>query len=585
MKMKEKTLKMGMKMKMKKNADMRVAVLLIIAGCLAAPIAADLNVAADAPELLPYPKSPAHTSSLYVVSEEGRTQAELMGIDVLAGFIARERSPAIYRCATASWRDPKSSDSYSHWLVEMEGEESHYGISVNETLMHAPFSEIVTVLAHKFGLFPKLKSFILCNASDASVSAAITLASAGRDIVLVAGSSKIASSLTSLGLNVSADVMGKTIEDVLSGEVLKNLSKRMFFFQDLGKSQFLADYAVLSRGAYMQWSDAKSRNAVIARADEGMGAAFGWGPENDYVSTLNQAGIFVHASDYNKNLAALSNVMSHGRAQFKSMRLMQWSKKRNRSALKRKSATNNSHTVAFLMTDGDNLQYILGPWSVDQRWYGSPQRGTVPCGWTMSPAIADLAPAALGAILRSQTDNDEMVAGPSGLGYVYPTTWPAKDLQEFADATHGAMKSANMATINILGQNNDEPDCSLIDPMLQGTDGGFFYPWGDGYSALHGKIFWCQGQPLVSGRFSLWGNSTTGDMVGVSGLVKQLLSLPDAPPTSPDAYSLIPVNVWSHSYGDVVAVVEALREAARDRFDIVTPGELLARVRHRLSPP
>ena len=151
-------------------------------------------------------------------------QAELMGIDVLAGFIARESSPAIYRCATASWRDPKSSDSYSHWLVEMEGEESHYGISVNETLMHAPFSEIVTVLAHKFGLFPKLKSFILCNASDASVSAAITLASAGRDIVLVAGSTKIASSLTSLGLNVSADVRGKTIEDVLSGEVLKNLS-------------------------------------------------------------------------------------------------------------------------------------------------------------------------------------------------------------------------------------------------------------------------------------------------------------------------------------------------------------------------
>ena len=89
----------------------------------------------------------------------------------------------------------------------------------------------------------------------------------------------------------------------------------------------------------------------------------------------------------------------------------------------------------------------------------------------------------------------------------------------------------------------------------------------------------------MSGRFSLWGNSTTGDMVGVSGLVKQLLSLPDAPPTSPDAYSLIPVNVWSHSYGDVVAVVEALREAARDRFDIVTPGELLARVQHRLSHP
>ena len=37
------------------------------------------------------------------------------------------------------------------------------------------------------------------------------------------------------------------------------------------------------------------------------GAAFGWGPENDYVTTLNSHGVWVHASDYNKNFPALSN--------------------------------------------------------------------------------------------------------------------------------------------------------------------------------------------------------------------------------------------------------------------------------------
>ena len=38
-----------------------------------------------------------------------------------------------------------------------------------------------------------------------------------------------------------------------------------------------------------------------------LGAAFGWGPENAYVSTCNAAGVYVHASDYCTNLAALSN--------------------------------------------------------------------------------------------------------------------------------------------------------------------------------------------------------------------------------------------------------------------------------------
>ena len=51
----------------------------------------------------------------------------------------------------------------------------------------------------------------------------------------------------------------------------------------------------------------------------GMGAAFGWGPENAYVSTLNAHGIYVHASDYNKNLAALSNAATATLAAYESL--------------------------------------------------------------------------------------------------------------------------------------------------------------------------------------------------------------------------------------------------------------------------
>jgi hypothetical protein len=233
------------------------------------------------------------------------------------------------------------------------------------------------------------------------------------------------------------------------------------------------------------------------------------------------------------------------------------------------------------MTDGDNLQWTLGPWSVDTRWYGSPDRGKVPCGWTLSPAIADLSPASLASILESKTDNDEFIAGPSGFGYVYPTTWPRVQLDAFAEVTQMAMKKAGMPVCNILGQNNDAPVCTEIDPLLT-ENGAIFYPWGDGYAGLRGKVYFCGGKPVVSGRFSLWGDAKTGDMVDVDGLVANLKAMPEASVTSTGAYSLIPVHAWSHTYEDIVSVVEALQEDGR--FDVVTPSELLLRVKVNVKP-
>ena len=217
--------------------------------------------------------------------------------------------------------------------------------------------------------------------------------------------------------------------------------------------------------------------------------------------------------------------------------------------------------------------------------YGSPNRGSVPIGWTFSPAIADISPVSGSVITQALTDQDELVAGPSGYGYMYPTEWPAADLQAFTELTLSGMQRLGMNTCNLLGQNDDPPLCSQVTPLLtpDGVDGLVYYPFGGGYSALNGQVFWCDTdtengvKPLVSGRFSLWGNGTSGEMVGVDGLIQQLIQLPKAPITSSDAYSLIPVNAWSHTYDDVVAVVQGLEDAGG--FDIVLPTELLRRIR------
>ena len=47
----------------------------------------------------------------------------------------------------------------------------------------------------------------------------------------------------------------------------------------------------------------------------------------------------------------------------------------------------------------------------------------VPMGWTISPGLVSLAPAMLEYTYSIATANDSFVTGPSGLGYIYPSSF------------------------------------------------------------------------------------------------------------------------------------------------------------------
>jgi len=76
--------------------------------------------------------------------------------------------------------------------------------------------------------------------------------------------------------------------------------------------------------------------------------------------------------------------------------------------------------VAFILSDGDNLQYVE---HLLRKLWNDPGRGSVPIGWTLSPAMVDAMPGALNYYHQSATDNDNLISGPSGYGYTYPNNW------------------------------------------------------------------------------------------------------------------------------------------------------------------
>lgn len=87
--------------------------------------------------------------------------------------------------------------------------------------------------------------------------------------------------------------------------------------------------------------------------------------------------------------------------------------------------------LTFTLSDGDQLMMMhtgeLG------NWY-HPARGKVPFNWEVQPLLAELAPGLLEKYIGSATENDCLVAGPSGAGYIVPPL--ASNLAKYMDETN-----------------------------------------------------------------------------------------------------------------------------------------------------
>ncbi len=96
-------------------------------------------------------------------------------------------------------------------------------------------------------------------------------------------------------------------------------------------------------------------------------------------------------------------------------------------------ALENKIYIAYFLSDGDNVQYDMhamrGYWNSNRA-----QQGKVAVNWTISPALADLAPGMMNYYYAGATDSECFVCGPSGLGYTVP-------VNTFGDTTGNQFRS------------------------------------------------------------------------------------------------------------------------------------------------
>eukprot|EP00698_Gefionella_okellyi_P001957 TRINITY_DN11836_c0_g1_i1.p1 TRINITY_DN11836_c0_g1~~TRINITY_DN11836_c0_g1_i1.p1 ORF type:complete len:670 (-),score=165.62 TRINITY_DN11836_c0_g1_i1:57-2066(-) len=501
----------------------------------------------------PYPLCAAgvnSTRTLYPFNGDALSATQLLTAQTLQGLLARQ-TPTLYRVGA-------NTAAQQHvWLDDLV---QRYGVQVDNSVLNN-----FTALLTKFGT----RQYVLWDSSNtASVSAALAIAAATEFVVVAAVDE---ATVRVCGYTLGVDSRTMSLSEVIQRYPLRvNFSEHTAVLQDPAKFDFLSDYSTFARAITWFDTDPKLRSNVttaILDSLDGNSAIFGWGSaEGDTVDVLGQHAAYIHASDWAPNLSVFSNFYVENFAQAEPAKPELDDKKRN--------AVTPKHTVCFLMTDGDNIQWLVTGFDTEGGpWFGNPSRGKVPLGWTVSPAMAEVAPSLLAHFYETAVPGmDEFVAGPSGVGYTIPDKFSTgAALDAFAQLTAEFMQRADLQVLNII---NDASGSASVDPFLQQTAiSAVFDYYGDCYTGAGGDISWSNGKPIVGGRAAFWGSG--GGCQHSAAQLAQVLRLLPKDLHNPQSYSLVPVHVWTHNVSEVVELVAAL---GQDYFDVLTPSQFVAKL-------
>jgi len=229
------------------------------------------------------------------------------------------------------------------------------------------------------------------------------------------------------------------------------------------------------------------------------------------------------------------------------------------------------HYTSFLMTDGDNVQWLMGDFQfgAEQSWWNSPARGKFPMGWGACLAdVAQLCPYALRNLIRTASPRDDLVL--MGGGYYYPDLFgksrnSIEPLRLHARRIRGYLRLTGTSLLHMNAAKWDSPEAIRAYtvfaeeiPELQAILMVQYAP----YTAGKGRVLWVRRRdgtelPVISARFAIWAHSPFPDDGPPAEIAAKLNAEPRlAEPATSDAenrsqpaevpgFSWVTVHCWS----------------------------------------
>lgn len=375
----------------------------------------------------------------------------------------------------------------------------------------------------------------------------------------------IGTALTQAGINQVEDVRGKS-SDWVYDTYSQHFNRDLIYRQQPNKEFQLRSHAVLNAGFVFDETGATRDRFLEGQNDHSL--VLGWGHQNDegeFFSSASANNLMTVPADHLQSAASTSRWQADAPP-------------RPAKANPQTLTIPNAHYVAFVMSDGDNAQWLTNDFATSDRWFGSPHRGDFPMTFDLTPALADINPTALKHLYDEAADDEAatsfVTAGGYGINYPSGLT----DVAGFVEATVASMQRVDHNIISVL---DIEYDKSVLNALADRPeiDGVMFKTNSGGYADNNGALYFRGDTPVMSVRHTLWDGITTPN-----SLLNSLNNAPRQATTNGASYSIVNVHPWSSSaagggLGDPMSNVDYIVKNLDPGVQVVTLDELFLHLR------
>ncbi len=496
-------------------------------------------------------KAAKQATTLYLLSEPS-SFSDKVTLATLQGLVANQCEDQILINAGAY-------NKYKDYLTE------NWNSSV-QTKVDGKTVSLSSLLSH---YKDNLSGYILASDDSASDSGNVAISLAGL-LNAVVVTPKNQSICDDLGLTCLLDVTDKDDEWLRASEYWDLLSKTIAVEQPLNMAPKLVDYAVMSR-AYFSFYNGKNSvehrekykflndNAIVLGYNNTLG-------EYDTVASFSADNIQMIPADHAYNLSTLSG--------FKTAIMDQ------KTPVTEVEAGKKAHTVCIILSDGDNVQWLMNDFTTSSKWWASAYRGKFNMGWGLPATAIDLVAPMNSYLYDTMTPKDEFIMQLSGMGYTFPSKWSTAARLEMATKLSEYMERSDLHYAEILDDNGLNERVISDFTKQDGIDGLFYIDYSN-YAGKNGQILWTNNKPTVAARYRLWANTSDGSITSIANAVNRA----STDPTKAASYSFIIVHAWSgltggklSDSGNTMDAVAQLIKAFDDNVDVVTPTEFMNRI-------
>lgn len=489
-----------------------------------------------------YIKNSVIPKKLYVISENDMTKAEQTMITTLQGIVSSKSNEQIYILSD-------SEPDYKLWLEDLK---KNYNVKYK--VIKNPWKLLKTFKSYVDGyiLYTTFNPPSINNAcSLASLKNSLAIDEAIEEMVKEQGLTKLVKDCR----NTDKYWAFNTLWD-------SGLNHSTVIEISPDKPMALRDYAITSKSLVFyedNINDSSFRESIFKSMDDNS-HCLGWEPdEHTNVTIASKYGIDVTAADWSYNLSVLSSYPSTPQ------------KQRQDANFKGEDGV---HYVTFIMSDGDNQQWMLGSNYSAKNWFGSNYRGDFNLGWSINKSLYYLAPTVFHKYYDSANSSkyfDNFVTSPSGNGYMYPSKFPINKLDSYTNILSEYMKNVDQNYVLIL---DDEAlyKTNVWDKYTSHDNiHGLLYLNYYKNNSYEGKIVWSNNKPIVSCRDLLWwGLESENNLIDN---INKRINLGYTDIKNPNSYSFVYVHVWSNTMDNVNDVINKLSQNPRVR--IVTPNNFM----------